>query len=270
MTPFNSSNKAIFIDTSLVIFPIVIEFFNFTDCSIPGSELEDHCNDNVTRLLDQESSDADENNGRLRSLFSWDKEHDASYMENPAGVGYKGSVEMQGFRVSNCKEFFVRFEDHSTHPLDENNDIITNYTFNSSNTTGFSPWPCFNDTMPLGYWNYRDLKNNTISTSFQICVVPEACQDIKGLYTNYKCAEYYRNDSMLCNECAPGFAKKAWEFLNWRECTDCNTYYGMHFVMFILSWYKSAIGYLLYYLFIRASARQAQIEIQKRKESLQK
>jgi len=40
--------------------------------------------------------------------------------------------------------------------------------------------------------------------------------------------------------------------------------------MFIISWYKSAIGYLLYYLFIKASARQAQIEIQKRKESLQK
>lgn len=115
VTPFNSSNKAIFIDTSLVATPIVIEFSNFTDCSIPGSELEDHCNDNVTRLLDQESSDADENNGRLRSLFSWDKENDVSYMENPAGVGYKGSVEMQGFRVSNCKEFFVRFEDHSTH-----------------------------------------------------------------------------------------------------------------------------------------------------------
>ena len=35
-------------------------------------------------------------------------------MKDPAGVGYKGSVEMQGFRVSNCKEFFVRFESHSS------------------------------------------------------------------------------------------------------------------------------------------------------------
>ena len=135
-------------------------------------------------------------------------------MKDPAGVGYKGSVEMQGFRVSNCKEFFVRFEKHSNKshwdeygPTDE---------INFKHTTGFSPWPCFNDTMPLGYWNYRHLKNNTISTSFQICVVPEACQDIKGLYTNYKCADYYRNDSMLCNECAPNFAKKAWDTMNWR------------------------------------------------------
>jgi len=44
-------------------------------------------------------------------------------MKDPAGVGYKGSVEMQGFRVSNCKEFFVRFEKHSTrlNKFDEEN-----------------------------------------------------------------------------------------------------------------------------------------------------
>ena len=111
--------------------------------------------------------------------------------------------------------------------------------------------------MPLGYWNYRNLKNNTISTAFQICVVPEACQDIKGLYTNYKCADYYDPDSNLCNECKTGYAKKSMETWNWRECTDCHTYYGMHLVMFIFSWYKSAIGYLLFWLFRLASRRQA-------------
>jgi len=59
VTPFNSSNKAIFIDTSLIASPIVIEFSNFTDCSIPGSELEAHCApENSTN---EESSEGNEN-----------------------------------------------------------------------------------------------------------------------------------------------------------------------------------------------------------------
>ena len=104
MTPYNSSNKAIFIDTSLVNLPVVIEFANFTDCAIlkrsqvedggRGMGLEDHCiNYSAPSSNDTDQGSSGNNDNALRSLFSRDIK-DVSYMENPAGVGYLGSVEM--------------------------------------------------------------------------------------------------------------------------------------------------------------------------------
>ena len=87
----------------MVSAPIVIEFSNFTKCKElqrlqeeeggRGISLEDHCKNYPFTDHESDQEPSGNNDNALRSLFSRDKK-DKSYLDNPAGVGYLGSVEM--------------------------------------------------------------------------------------------------------------------------------------------------------------------------------